>query len=141
MICFGMVPLQSPELIGSLMLIPKEFPPFQSPNRTFEDIENFAKLSACGDKTIEKLLIDAVHKQDPNFNSTFFTSGISDYDWNEMEKAKLLDHRFKLILTSNEVVYDFDQASRLDIPIIIDDYKGHSPWLLDSNWLRKFIEI
>lgn len=138
-ICFGMVPLQSPEQIGTLMLIPNEFPPFLSPNRTTQDIINFVRLSSSGNMKVEELLVDSVVAQDPKFNKALFTTGISNYDWNEIEKIIRLGNRFKLILSCNEVVYNFEQACELEIPIIIDNYTSHSPWLHDSEWVKKFI--
>lgn len=138
-ICFGMIPLQSPTQIGTLMLVPAEFPPFQSPNRTMNDIEKFSRLSSCGDKDIQELLIKSANEQDPIFNSTLFTTGIADYDWREVEKAQEIGSRFKLVLSRNELVYNFEQACELELPIIIDNYIGHSPWLIDPSWIKKFI--
>lgn len=134
LICFGMVPLQTPEDIGSLMLVNKEFMNFQQPSRSKSDIMNFIDLSSYSDPEIQKLLYNSAVKQDPEFNYHFFTKGLEGYDWSELDKVQSLKNRFKLILSKNEVFYDFEKASKLPIPLMFDNYKGHSPWLYNHQW-------
>lgn len=132
--CFGMVPLQQPADIGSLMLVNKEFLNFQKPNRSDDEIKDFLAFSKSDNDQHNKLLYDAALEQDPNFNSIFFTIGLNGYDWLEVDKAKSLKNRFNLVLTKHEIFYDYEKAKDLQVPIVFDPYQGHSPWLVDSKW-------
>lgn len=135
-ICFGMVPLNNLGDIGCLMTPYPELMGFQNPERTEEDIKGFLKYSSLGKKDILLRLLESTKKQDPKFNSILFTSGIAKYNWDEQEKAKKLGERFTLILSENEKLYNFELAKELDINILINNYQGHCPWLIDSTWIQ-----
>ncbi len=137
--CFGTVPLQSPDKIGSIMKVTQEFINFQKPDRTMSEVNSFCEISSCGDVLTHNLLVSAAMEQDPNFNSLFFSQGLLDYDWSEVDKAQELGCRFRLIISKNEEFYDYNQTSILSLPLIFDHYRGHSPWLLDNEWIKKYI--
>jgi pimeloyl-ACP methyl ester carboxylesterase len=140
-ICFGMVPLNSVSEIGSLMTPYQELSPFQNPNRTEEDVKGFLKYSSLGDDLLLDKLYECSKNQDPNFNSILFSSGIENYEWNEQEKAEKLKDRFLLILSPNEALYNFEMAKELNLNILIDNYHGHCPWLIDTQWVARISKL
>ena len=140
-ICFGMVPLNSLSEIGTLMTPYKELANFQNPSRSEEDVKSFLKYSSLDDEKLLEELYQVSKNQDPIFNTTLFSTGISDYDWNEQIKAKKLDQRFVLILSKNEKLYDFELAKKLDLNILINHYHGHCPWILNPDWTEQILNL
>lgn len=132
----GMAPIASLAMMGEVMAPPDCFAKFQNPNRSLEDIREFCQFSSGGDKDAEEQLISMAKQQDPMFNLTLFTDGIANYDWNEVEKAQSLGSRFLLILSESEFAYLPKKVETLDLPMIKTNYRGHTPWLTDNNWIE-----
>lgn len=137
---FGMTPINGPEDFGVTMTPVAEFAGFQKVDRTEEDMKGFLNYSSLGDSKILRQLLNCANEQDPNFNTVFFTTGLANYQWNEVEKVKSLGSRFNLILSENEALYNFSKVFELSIPIIEDNYRGHTPWLVDHNWTERIQE-
>lgn len=133
----GMAPLESLEQIGIVMFPLPGFDLFQNPKRSLDDIRSFSRYSSLDNNQVLEKLVKATLLQDVNFNMKLFAEGIASYDWNEVSKAKLLGPRFKIIISKNEACYNADKLHELKLNVIEDNYKGHSPWLLDTAWVSR----
>lgn len=134
---FGMTPLETLSDIGQIMTPVPEFAGFQSPDRTEESMKGFLNYSALGDKDKLAKLLECALEQDPTFNSTFFTTGIENYTWKEVSKARELGDRFFLVISRNEKIYNYEAMAQLPLNMIQIDYNGHTPWLHDPSWFHK----
>lgn len=136
----GMVPLKGLSDMGTLMTPVPEFTAFQNPQRNEDDLEAYAQISALGNRSVLDKLVAVSRAQDNIFNVQLFTQGITNYDWNEIEKIQKLGNRFLLVLSPHERVYNFALASELSVNSLVLNYPGHTPWLLESNWFETIEE-
>jgi esterase/lipase len=123
----GMIPAQTMQEVMEVFKPTSEFQQFCDPNREYQDLVNLAKLYTHN-LAHQSLFIDAMMKQDPMFPSTLFTQGFTDYDWNEVEKVKMLGERFTLVVNDQDPLINEQAALNLPINKVYQSLYGHCPW-------------
>lgn len=134
----GTMPLASPADIGKTLCFVPEFEPFSSPERSDEDIRKWAQFNACSDSQIEEELFQEMKKQDPLFNRTFFSKGIENYEWDEVNKCLALGDRVRILFGTNDpMVNPYHLPSEIQSKLIPYESGEHCPWLENPSFFKE----
>lgn len=123
----GMIPANNRSELFNTLKTNEKFQKFFLSKRSYQDLVEYAAL-LTEDLSHQSTFINSLLKQDPLFNETLFTSGFDDYDWNEVEKVRLLQDRFQLIINDQDPLINTEKARELKLNSKSISIFGHCPW-------------